>query len=76
MAKTSIAPVKPLESRGYKNLVALTLVAILIGCGLMGYEIFVEYGGEVAAKKGTAVKVPKNLPPAEKGAPKAADPGQ
>lgn len=72
MAKSTIAPPKPLESRGYKNIVLLTLIAIVIGCGLMGYEIFIESG---AVTKGTPVKVPKNLPPAEKGAAKPADPG-
>jgi hypothetical protein len=75
VAKSTIAPAKPLESRGYKNLILVTLIAIGLGCALMGYEIFVEYGGAVSAPKGPAVKVPKNLPPAEKAAPKAADPG-
>jgi hypothetical protein len=67
VARSSSADAKPLVSRGYGKIVSFTLLAMLIGCGLMGYEIFVEYGGTVQATKGQPPKVPATLPPIEKG---------
>ena len=64
MAKATTTVVKPVPARGYGKIVFLTLVAIVIGCALMGYEIFIEQGG-------TPTKVPaakiNMLPPAERG---------
>ena len=67
MARTSSAA-KPLVSRGYTKIVFFTLLAMLIGVGLMAYEIYGEYGGETQAVRKTPPKVPNSLPPAEKGA--------
>ena len=69
MAKAKSDAVKPLVSRGYGKIVLLTLVAIGLGCLLMGYELFVDYGGQLAATKSQAKKVPSSLPPPEKTAP-------
>jgi hypothetical protein len=72
MARTD-AP-KPLVSRGYGKIVGLTLLAILIGVGLMGFEIFGPadqggYGGDISATRKPPVKVPSSLPPVEKTGP-------
>lgn len=68
MPTTSSGPVKPLVSRGYTKIVGLTLLAIVIGCGLIAWEFTVDYDWTLAAKKATAPKI-GSLPPAEKGAP-------
>ena len=67
MAQTSSAPVKPLVSRGYGKIAGLTLLAIVIGCGMIAWEFTADYDWQLAAKKAPAVKI-GTLPPAEKAA--------
>lgn len=74
MAKSTFAPPKPLRSRGYDKIVLLTLVAIGIGCALIGWEIFVEYEGKMEATKTPAVKI-EPLPPADTTPPAPPPPG-
>ncbi len=74
MARTYSADAKPLVSRGYGKIVGLTLMAMLLGLGLMLYEIYAPtelggYGGAVQADRKQPAKVPAALPPAEKGGP-------
>ena len=69
MARTYSPTAKPLVSRGYGNLVVLTFLAILIGCGLIAWEIW-GYGGygSMKATKPVIEKVVP-LPPAGKPGP-------
>lgn len=69
MARTTSASAKPLVSRGYGKILFATLVAMLVACGLMAWEIWGDYGGIFTAVRKPAVKVPGALPPAEKAAP-------
>lgn len=74
MARSYTADPKPLVSRGYGKIVFFTLVAMLLGVGLMAFEIFAPtelggYGGETQAVRKTPAKVPASLPPAEKAPP-------
>ncbi len=70
MARTAAAvPVKPLRSRGYGKIVGLTFLAILIGCALMGYEVFVEYNGKISADKIQPKKFSSSLPAPDRTAP-------
>ncbi len=50
-----------LVSRGYAKIVILTLAAIAIGCGLMAYEIWGEFGDMKATKP--QIKKVEPLPP-------------
>ena len=69
MARTSSADAKPLVSRGYGAILFFILVAMLLGCGLMAWEIFMDYKGETQAVRKPPVKVPSALPPIETAAP-------
>jgi hypothetical protein len=69
VARTYSDDAKPLVSRGYGKIVFLTLMAMLVGCGLMAWEIWGDYGGATQAVRTPPVKVPAALPPAEKGPP-------
>jgi len=74
VARTYSADAKPLVSRGYGKIVFFTLMAMLIGVGLMGWEIYAPtelggYGGATQAVRKQPVKVPAALPPVEKGPP-------
>ena len=71
MARTTSATAKPLVSRGYGKILFATLVAMLVACGLMAYELWGEYGGQFTAARKTPVKVPSALPPPEKAGPVA-----
>jgi hypothetical protein len=67
MAKTksdyyAAAKPKPLRSRGYTNLAILSLIAIGVGCALMGYEVWGEYG-DIKAKPPVKVKIDPLAPP-------------
>ncbi len=74
MARATSAAVKPLVSRGYGKILFATLVAMLVACGLMAWEVFAPaqnggYGGDITAVRKPPEKVPSSLPPPEKGGP-------
>ncbi len=72
---TTYADAKPLRSRGYDKIILLTALAIVVGVGLMGWEFFVDYGGQTAMPNKPQPKKIAPLPPAEKAPPAPAGPG-
>lgn len=66
---TTYADAKPLRSRGYDKIVLVTAIAIFLGIGLMGWEFFMDYGGQMVmpnkpqSKKINPLPAVENAPP-------------
>lgn len=63
MARTRIAPLKPLVSRGYFGIVLFTCIAMIAGIGLIVWEMnSYEWKMPTGEKPGKIEPLPPNVP--------------